>query len=60
MNAKRRAKLERVKENLMELIEAEEEACDNIPESLVDSERSQTLMETKDALQEAYDALEGI
>jgi hypothetical protein len=60
MNAKRRVKLEKIKADLMELIDAEEEAFTDHTEALIDSPQSQTLMETWDILQQAYDELEAI
>jgi len=60
MNAKRRAKLEQIKADLAELIEAEEAAIDNIPESLSGSEQAQTAIEICDSLQQALDELEAI
>ena len=60
MNAKRRAKLDKIKDDLLELIEAEEEAFSNIPEFLAESEQGRTLMVNWDSLQQAYDELEAI
>ena len=65
MNAKRRKKLvtaqdilEAVKERLEELLEEEEEARDNLPENLLNSERYERAEAACDNITDAIDSLE--
>ena len=74
MNKKRRAgiariveRLEEIKTDLQDIIDAEQEAMDNIPESLWYGERHNTMQEALDLMEEALgdlsdttDKLEGI
>ena len=67
MNAQRRKRLVKVqdlieiaKEELESILEEEEEARDNIPESLQSTERYERANAACDALSEAVDSLEGV
>lgn len=60
MNAARRKKLEEIKADLACLLEAEQTAHDNLPESIQAGERGDKMQETSDALQNAIDELEAI
>lgn len=52
------SKIEDVKEALQEVIDEEEEAYGNLPESLKESERSERLQEYIDAMEEVVEALD--
>ena len=54
------SKLEEVKESMEALCEEEQDAYDNLPESLQDSERGEQMSDCIDALGEAVSDLEGI
>lgn len=60
MNAKRRVVLERVKEDLVDVMNQEQDVLDNMPENLQASERADKISEGIDYLQEAIDALDSI
>ena len=52
------AKIEEVKEALQEVIDEEEEALGNLPESIQDSERGETMQGYIDAMEEVMEALD--
>lgn len=60
MNAERRAKLDQIKEHLEALKDAEQEAYDNLPEGLQESEKGQTLQSNVDAFDTALSELEAV
>lgn len=60
MNKDRRARLQELVEALACIQEEEQEAFDNMPESLQESERGEAMQEAIDAMDEAKDALDGI
>lgn len=60
MNKERRKVLERVKEDLQILLDAEQEAYDNLPEGIQAGERGDKMQETINAMQNAFDELDAI
>lgn len=52
------SKIEEVKEALQEVIDEEEEALGNLPESIQDSERGETMQGYIDAMGEVMEALD--
>ena len=52
------SKIEEVKEALQEVIDEEEEALGNLPESIQDSERGETMQGYIDAMEEVVEALD--
>jgi hypothetical protein len=60
MNAERRKKLSELQLALTSILDAEQEAFDNLPENLQDGEKAQVMEETLGHLQDAVDALESI
>lgn len=67
MNRERRKRLEKVITNLEELRdelmclqEEEQEAFDNMPESLQESERGEQISENADTFEEAYNDIDNV
>lgn len=58
MNQKRRAQLQRVVGSLQEIINDEQDAYDNMPENIQDSDKGDKIAEGLDELNEAKDILE--
>ena len=57
MNKERRKKLQKVTELLDEVITDEQDAYDNLPEGIQESERGEAMEEGLDKLKEALDLL---
>ena len=60
MNNARRFKIQKAIDLLDEVITDEQDAHDNLPESLQDSTKGEKMDEDLDSLQEAKDSLEGV
>ena len=60
MNSKRREQVRAIYYQIEELAGQEQDAKDNLPDNIQDSERAEQMQENVDELQEAYDLLEGI
>lgn len=58
MNNKRRADIQKIIDSLDEVITDEQDAYDNMPEGIQESERGDTIDEGLDKLNEAKDLLE--
>lgn len=59
MNASRRKKIEQIIDDLTDLIEQEQTAFDNLPESIQESTRGQLSEQSLDLMEEAKDSLSG-
>lgn len=57
MNRLRRKRIENIVEELDQIKEEEQEALENIPENLQDSERAQIMETNVDALEDVYGTL---
>lgn len=60
MNAERRQKLDQIKSDLQIVIEDEQAAYDNLPDSFRDGEQGDKMQTAIDAMQTALDELEGV
>ncbi len=60
MNEDRRKRIEKIIEQLDSLREEEQDAYDNLPESIQDSERGESMTDNVDNLEEAKSTLESI
>lgn len=60
MNAERRKKLDQIKSDLQVVIEDEQAAYDNLPDSIRDSARGDQMQVGIDSMQTALDELEGM
>ena len=58
MNNKRRTELQKVIDSLQNVLDDEQSAYDNMPESIQESERGETMETGLDSLNEAKDLLE--
>ncbi len=58
MNNKRRTELQRVTDSLQNIIDDEQDAYDNMPEGIQESERGEVMEAGLDSLNEAKDLLE--
>ena len=60
MNADRRKKLDQIKSDLQVVIEDEQAAYDNLPDSIREGEKGDTMQTAIDSMQTALDELEGM
>jgi len=60
MNAERRKKLDQIKSYLQAVIEDEQSAYDNLPDSIRDGEKGDQMQTAIDSMQTALDELEGV
>lgn len=60
MNADRRKKLDQIKNDLQLVIEDEQAAYDNLPESFQNGEKGDAMQTAIDSMQTALDELEGM
>jgi len=60
VNDKRRKQIEKLFSDLENVLSCEQAAFDNMPDSIQDSMKGDTMQEGIDTLQEACDLLEGI
>lgn len=60
MNAERRKKLDQIKGDLQVVIEDEQAAYDNLPDSIREGEKGDQMQTAIDSMQTALDELEGM
>lgn len=60
MNAQRRKKLDQIKSDLQVVIEDEQAAYDNLPDSIREGEKGDQMQDGIDSMQTALDELEGM